>query len=350
VKLTLEHPVDGLGAALRESGWSYSWSGPELEVDCSPARLRQLFSRLNGYPDFSQVEVERFGNAEQPRLSCIILLTHNDLFVRYTQIPSLIQNSSGHTVEILLVYNGSHVELDLFQNFAVHTGAYGSPSRGYNLGARQARGELLAFFHDDCLIDDPHWIDKALNQLDEDCLAVSPEFDREDDLVVAKCVPLVIRRRHFEELGGFDEHYYAGVEDVDFTHSILARRKRAERVDFGYMHIRGMSTCLAVAPEPRRLREWFGFNCLTPDQVQKLHRQSMESLTNLPQIAVVNSEYRLYFLDKYGAHLRENLEYDLERWAGRHWNVVRPHLLDPLARLSQDPQRLQEFWRGLRRY
>jgi hypothetical protein len=114
----------------------------------------ELFARINGYPSFSGVNIAAFKNSAGPLLSCIILLTANDLFVKNALLPSLIRHSAGYDIEILLVYNGHGANLSHFSNFELIPSEFGCVAKGYNAGARRARGQYLAIFHDDCLIDD----------------------------------------------------------------------------------------------------------------------------------------------------------------------------------------------------
>jgi hypothetical protein len=118
-------------------------NGVSLILSTSEGNLEalttELFARINGYPSFSGVELENFKNALRPRLSCIILLTANDLFVRNSLLPSLIRHSAPYDIEILLVYNGSEAPLSQFNQFELIHSEFGCVSKGYNAGARGAR-------------------------------------------------------------------------------------------------------------------------------------------------------------------------------------------------------------------
>jgi len=125
---------------------------------------RSLFAELNGFPSFTDVDTDQFRNAERPAVSCIILLTANDIFVKHGLIPSIIQNSAGWDIEILIVHNGLLADLGQFGNLEVVASEFGHVSKAYNAGAETANGEYLAIFHDDCIVADPHWIDKSFTR------------------------------------------------------------------------------------------------------------------------------------------------------------------------------------------
>jgi len=68
-----------------------------LTVECPAsdwdARVARAFAAINGLPALDAGRARGFRNASRPLVSCIILLTANDLFVRRTLIPSIIASS-----------------------------------------------------------------------------------------------------------------------------------------------------------------------------------------------------------------------------------------------------------------
>lgn len=201
-------------------------------------------------------------------MSCIILLTLNDDFVKQWLIPSIINNSTNHTIEIIVVYNGydcapiNSLEVDVITSPLLWV------SKGYNIGVERAKGEYVAIFHDDCVLDDSRWIEKATTTLNEETIAVSPEYHGK----AAKCVPLVIRKKDYIDIGGFDEHYFAGIEDVDFTYTIKSRNKKIGICDIKSTHYKGMSTALLLAKNSKQLKTRFSKNHISTEEVENLRK------------------------------------------------------------------------------
>lgn len=114
--------------------------------------------------------------------------------------------------------------------------AHRGPAAARNLGARHARGEVIAFTDSDCA-PDPDWLEKILAAFRGDSSLVAVEgvtyssppaaspFDHFMDLPGggswATC-NVAYRRSAFERLGGFDERFPYGHEDTE-----LAIRARA---------------------------------------------------------------------------------------------------------------------------
>jgi hypothetical protein len=213
-----------------------------LDFGKSKSEAVVLFSTLNKIPVYTESE---YIHCDAPLVSCIIVLTANDLFVYGHLIPSILRNSRQFDIEIIIVYNGKGADLSLFSDFKLIRSEYGWVSKAYNKGAEAAKGKYLAFFHDDCMLSDPEWIPKCLKLLSGKVTAVSPEInDKNIFFQAAKCVPLVISSVQFRGLGGFDETFYCGLEDVDFTLNLYQKKRQIARCGFKYFHFNGMSTLL----------------------------------------------------------------------------------------------------------
>lgn len=111
------------------------------------------------------------------------------------------------------------------------------PAANRNNGARQARGEWIAFTDDDCL-PEPQWLEAILKAAREEKVDVVegrttiPDFTDDPFLQgvrneVGGCFwscNLAVRRSVFEALGGFDEDFKeAADEDIEFAWRFRAR-------------------------------------------------------------------------------------------------------------------------------
>ena len=281
----------------------------ELEVEAKAGELEKLiqdlFARLNAYPSFTDVNIDAFEPSQVPLLSCAILLTANDLFVANHLIPSIIQNSQGYDIEILIIYNGIGADLSRFKKFDVSHSEFGCVSKGYNQGAKRSRGKYLALFHDDCIVADPRWIDKCLNLLERGHIAVTPEIEEnsrlgyQTPLLTAKNVPLVMRKDRFIELGGYDENYYIGYEDVDFTYQMLLNGRTFSKVDMRYFHFNGMSTILMFSGNSAYFKTLFAYHLVPKKTVLYLRNFYLHKLNNKKEIELLDDKQFLYFLSKF---------------------------------------------------
>lgn len=344
--LAAEAAEDGLRIDLRCDGGSGTL---ELDGSSNPpdAAASRLFARLNGYPVQPVGTFERFRASDRPRVSCILLLPFNDLFARHAVLPSIIANSSGHDIEIVVVHAGLGAPRPAFRRLRGLDSEMGSIARGYNAGVAAARGEIVALFHDDCLLEDPRWLDRALDALTPGVGAVTPELDEWCGVPVAKAVPLVMRRRTFLEVGGYDELYYVGVEDMDLTCALLARGLRVERVEIGYRHLRGMGTSLTVHEEPLQLRRLYGFQVLPPTVIRRVHADSMARLLKHPFIRLLEGCYHMHFIDKYADLLRERFGLDPDERRELYARLLLRHLKDADIRVVQDRDRLLAEYRRM---
>lgn len=204
-------------------------------------------------------------SAGDPVISCIILLTFNCHFVERFLLPSII---AGTTIpyEIIIVYNGVETDLSPFENYTVIRSETGWVSKGYNQGVAAAKGRYIAIFHDDCLVTSPGWHQPMVAALEAGAFAVSTEvvYHPGFDLDYLKGTPLVMTRAGYELMGGHDELFFGGIEDLDFSFRIRARGYSVKKIDMAYRHFRGMSTVILLSGRPGELRELFGY-CLIPE-------------------------------------------------------------------------------------
>ncbi len=231
-----------------------------------------VFGRLNGYPLFDNHLTQSYKIDDDPFISCIIVLTANDLFVANHLIPSIIQSTTDHRHEIIIVYNGLNCDLTLFENYNLLTSEFGCVAKAYNLGASTAKGELLALFHDDCILGDPCWVKKSVSLLAKDSIiAVTPQTNQQDlFLKTSKCVPLVIYQEDFFKMGGFDENIYIGYEDLEFSYAICENGFDIAQLPITFWHFEGMSTILMMYRDKNFLKYLFSYHFIPKKKIKQL--------------------------------------------------------------------------------
>ena len=245
----------------QKHGLQFHADGGDAWVVRAPAMggaLKAFFAELGGFPPPYPEIAAPDPRPAAPLVSCIIVVNHNALFVREQLIPSLFANTQAHPFEVVLVHNGAADSESVLAAFGGVRCLTGAVSVAYNAGAKLSRGRYLAFFHDDCIVDDGHWLEKCTAALDRGAPAVAAEFRRLERiggvdvpaLPVAKCVPLVIPAAEFASAGRFDEFHYLGYEDLDFTLRLAQLGKRVEAVDLQMRHFDGMSSVLKYCPLP----------------------------------------------------------------------------------------------------
>ncbi|WP_298539774.1 glycosyltransferase [uncultured Aquimarina sp.] len=236
---------------------------------------------------------------DEPIVSCIILLTFNDRFVYNFLIPSIVNNTTI-PYEIIIVYNGSNVNLELFEDFTIIESETGCVSKAYNIGVEKASGKYIAIFHDDCLITNYQWHDVMLRKLQKDTLAVSTEvmYNEMFDFHFLKGTPLVMTADHYKTIGGHDEFYFAGIEDVDFSYQMIKKGWKIDKVVMPYKHFNGMSTVILLNDQPELIKILFGY-CLIPENVIEEWKTKVMSFSDImPLIQKVNGENLKYFYKK----------------------------------------------------
>jgi hypothetical protein len=302
-----------------------------------------LFSRVNGYSAFPPGLLARFRNCERPVLSCVLLLPFNDLFARNVILPSIIANTRL-PLEIVVVFAGFGVDRTPFRHLLQVESEMTCITKGYNAGVRAARGEYVALFHDDCFLEDPEWLEKALAALEGGATAATPELDRWNVVPVMKSVPLVMRRDDYVRLGGFDEYYYAGVEDLDLTTTILSQGGEVAKLDLDYRHLRGMGSSLVVHEHPHQLKLLFGYQVLPPGTIAAVHADMMQRMLAHGFIRMLEGDYHLHYLDKHGDFLTRAFGLDLGLIRHAYQTRRYPYLLSPeIGYISNRPRLIEAF-------
>lgn len=199
-------------------------------------------------------------------LVSIIILNWNQLTYLKQCLSSLIENTEYPNFEIIILDNGSKEPgtKDYLQNLPFRV-IYNSKNLGYakgnNLAAKYAKGEYLLFLNNDTLAH-KNWLSPLVEVMNErkDCGIAGSKllypdgniqhlgvaFDwrgnrrhiyknypadippaqeiRECEAVTGAC--FIIRQKIFEEVGGFDERFKNGSEDIDLCLKVRARGYR----------------------------------------------------------------------------------------------------------------------------
>jgi glycosyltransferase involved in cell wall biosynthesis len=223
-------------------------------------------------------------------VACVIALNQNDIYVRRRLIPSLLGWTDHARLEIVVVLNGSRDperirrELD---PIPVIDSEWGWVAKALNCGARATRAPILAFFHDDCVLQRGGWIEEAHSLLQGGFDVVAAEVEQVHrfgpvafwpPLLIAKSVPVILRRSTLERLGGWDEGQYIGWEDLDLTLGIQAGGGRIIERDLGMLHEHGMSTILKYGHDSTSLRQAFALGFLPSRLIRKMQRSVLQAM------------------------------------------------------------------------
>ena len=273
--------------------------------------VRQMFIHVHQLPELDPTPTDTFQNADRPLVSCIILLTANDLFVSQVLIPSLIQSSQDRAIEIIVISNGIDCDLNLFKDYSVYSSELCCVSKAYNLGAKMAKGKYLAFFHDDCYLADRTWIDQCIRGLEAGYAAVTSELENQYSigphapLITAKNVPLFIEKATFFALGGYDETYYIGFEDVDFTYKMQSEEKKFMVCDLNYMHFNGMSTVLIFGQRRSHYKKLFSYLMLNKKSIILLRNLCLRKMAKHRALEKIHDLQAYYLLKKFCFYWQE---------------------------------------------
>ena len=259
-KMYSQIQLDALKSKIIEKFIGNSTKFPLIHCSANDEECYSILQTLKKYPSslynskaypiiFNEYiqRINKIDKQNQIDVSCIILSNLNDLFVKERTIPSIIENSKSHNIEIIVVDNGpkQNFECDYSDVKVIRSDVWHIP-KAYNNGVSKAKGKYIALFHDDCEIyKDDMWIDKLTNELNDVVWLVGPE--EHPNLYgpgIIKEVPFMMERLNFKNLGGYDETYYVGWQAEQLQESIFYKDKRIKKVDIGYNHFDGMSTIL----------------------------------------------------------------------------------------------------------
>tara|TARA_R110000824_G_scaffold18850_4_gene73955 strand:- start:4992 stop:6065 length:1074 start_codon:yes stop_codon:yes gene_type:complete len=186
-------------------------------------------------------------------ISCIILNCLNDLFIKERLIPS-IKRTTKHLkdwdIEIIVVDNSPEQDFQMEGIRVVKSVPYHIP-KAYNLAIKNTTKYYIALFHDDIDILDYNWVLKATQILSEKVYAVGPDFHftslpykKIKTQFFLKEAPMIMERKKFWEVGGYNEEYYFGYEDVKLSNAIHEYGKKIKKVRMKYVHFGGTTSML----------------------------------------------------------------------------------------------------------
>ena len=202
-------------------------------------------------PAFSSVE-EKFTAARRPNRILlpteipsvsVIVCTYNGSRTLRECLTSL-EKLDYPDYEIIVVDDGSTDEtsgiIESFTSIRSLSQDHGGLSNARNLGAAKARGRILAYTDDDCVVDE-HWLSHLVAAFDRGgygavggpnisppastltraCVAAAPGAPAHVLLTdtVAEHIPgcnLAVTREAFDRIGGFMPEYHTAGDDVDF--------------------------------------------------------------------------------------------------------------------------------------
>jgi len=186
-------------------------------------------------------------------ISCIVLSCLNDLFVKERLIPSIKRTTKHLTdwdIEIIVVDNGPTQDFKMEGVKVIKSLPYHLP-KAYNIGVKNTNNHYLAFFHDDVDILDYNWVLIAAKTLTKDVYAVGPDLHttgiphkKFKTKFFLKEAPMIMERDKFLGIGGYDEEYYFGYEDLKLSNTIYNVGKKIKKIRIKYLHFGGSSSVL----------------------------------------------------------------------------------------------------------
>ena len=114
-------------------------------------------------------------------------------------------------------------------------------SNGVNRMVRGARGQNLILINDDCM-PSPGWVEKLLEATEEPGVGIVGGLPdgASDNFVTFGLV--LIKAEVFERIGGLNERYRLGHEDVDFCLRAVEAGFTIRHVDVGAAHLKNTSS------------------------------------------------------------------------------------------------------------
>jgi len=211
-------------------------------------------------------QLASLGNRSERTFACsIIVPVHNHVELTRQCLEALAASTQGLEYEVIIVDNGSTDETPaLLASLGGHVQVIRNDqhlgfAKACNQGARTARGRYLVFLNTNT-IPQPGWLEALVREVEEHAgVAVvggkllcpdgtvqhagvafnraagipyrlyrgfpadAPAVNRRRELQAVTATGMLVRREVYEEVGGFDEAYRNGSEDVDLCLKIRER-------------------------------------------------------------------------------------------------------------------------------
>jgi hypothetical protein len=106
-----------------------------------------------------------------------------------------------------------------------------------------------------------------------------------------------MRKKDYLQLGGFDEFYFSGNEDKDFTYTIYSNGKKIME-NINSIHFQGVSTILLLSSNYEDFKKTISYNILPLNVLKTLNEFYLNQAFN-KGVKVVMAKYMLYFNDKF---------------------------------------------------
>jgi len=180
----------------------------------------------------------------------LILISYNSKNDLERFLPSLKKNTPKDYAPLTIVDNNSDQETkDYLKTLEDIRVVFSEKNVGYgaacNLGAKETNSEFICFLNCDLLVDDDKWLRRLLKPLEDDpdvWVSGARMFNEKGEefptpltgWVCGACV--MVRRKDFEELGGFDENFFMFFEETDLFNRIGDKKKKVIRSEAKLTH------------------------------------------------------------------------------------------------------------------
>lgn len=294
-------------------------------------KYRPLAERFPGVPAAQERQLAEFKKQFQSdRFVCsIIIPVYNNLELTKQCLTAMASSTTGVDYEVILVDNGSADGTTAFLQTLqgdvriIRNDENLGFAKACNQGAKAARGKYLVFLNNDT-IPQPNWLGPLVQEVDEHpevgivgskllypdgtiqhagvvfmreglgpyhiyqkMPADSPAVNRRREFQAVTAACLLIRRDLFETVGGFDEAFVNGFEDVDLC---LKVRRRGDQVVYQprsvLIHLEGQTLGRKAGEDDnyRLLRDRWNNLVWLEDQDLHYHTDGYKLVGDLPGV------------------------------------------------------------------
>ncbi len=277
-----------------------------------------MSSPLNKTASASPEETPAAENAiavpAQPVVSVIIPLYNGADTI--TPVMEALYQSSFDNFEVVVIHdcsrdNSAEVLAELNQKYPFRLFEFPENrgvSKARNTGAREARGEILLFIDADCIVQ-PETIERCVAALRQgDSIQVGGAYTKDawdkdffsnfqslyihhvetknehPDYIATHC--MAIRKKTYEEFGGFKEDYFIGhaasVEDVELSHRLIAAGHQLSRpANIQIQHMFRFNLGKSVRNAVKKSKYWTMYSLYNRDVTKDSGAASYELKVNV---------------------------------------------------------------------